>query len=201
MNIVLYSADITMIDEWRKKEPLTGALSCSDADSLLVLLKKEPYSIVIADYDSVASELNAMLSSGAVIEKLIVLEKAPETITGKSLLFHGIKAYGNSRMLTPHLIQMLKTVNDGNIWSYPELTALLAKIKNKKTLSIEAEQLLKNRLSQKEQEIVHFILEGFTNDAIAQALNITPRTVKAHITSIFSKLHVNDRLSLVLLVK
>lgn len=201
MNIVLYSADITMIDEWRKKEPLTGALSCSDTNSLLVLLKKEPYSIVIADYDSVASELNAMLSSGAVIEKLIVLEKAPETITGKSLLFHGIKAYGNSRMLTPHLIQMLKTVNDGNIWSYPELTALLAKIKNKKNLSIEAEQLLKNRLSQKEQEIVHFILEGFTNDAIAQALNITPRTVKAHITSIFSKLHVNDRLSLVLLVK
>lgn len=201
MNIVLYSADITMIDEWRKKEPLTGALSCSDTNSLLVLLKKEPYSIVIADYDTVASELNAMLSSGAVIEKLIVLEKAPETITGKSLLFHGIKAYGNSRMLTPHLIQMLKTVNDGNIWSYPELTALLAKIKNKKNLSIEAEQLLKNRLSQKEQEVVHFILEGFTNDAIAQALNITPRTVKAHITSIFSKLHVNDRLSLVLLVK
>ncbi|MEK6658288.1 MAG: LuxR C-terminal-related transcriptional regulator [Campylobacterota bacterium] len=201
MSIIIYSTDITMIDEWRKKEPLTGALFCSDADSLFVLLKKEPYSIVIADYDSVASELNGLFASGMTIENLIVLEKAPETITGKSLIFHGIKAYGNSRMLSHHISQMLKTVNDGNIWSYPELTALLAKIKNKKNLSIEAEQLLKNRLSQKEQEVVHLILQGLTNDAIAQTLNITPRTVKAHITSIFSKLHVNDRLSLVLLVK
>ncbi|MDD5373140.1 MAG: response regulator transcription factor [Sulfurimonas sp.] len=201
MNIIIYSADINIIDEWKKKEPLSGAAFCGDADSLLVLLKKEPYSVVIADYDSVAPELNGLFASGTVIENLIVLEKAPEAITGKSLIFHGIKAYGNSRMLSHHISQMLKTVQNGNIWSYPELTALLAKTKNKKNLSIEAEQLLKNRLSQKEQEIVHFILEGLTNDAIAQMLNITPRTVKAHITSIFSKLHVNDRLSLVLLVK
>jgi DNA-binding NarL/FixJ family response regulator len=190
-----------MIDTWKKKEPLSDAIYCSDTNSLLALLEKKPSSIVIADYDSIASELNALLSGGTTIEKLIVLEKAPEIITGKSLIFNGIKAYGNSAMLSHHLKQMLYTVYEGNIWSYPELTAFLAKTKNKKELSVEAKELLNNRLSPKEQEIVYLILDGLTNDAIANTLNITQRTVKAHITSIFSKLHINDRLALVLLLK
>jgi DNA-binding NarL/FixJ family response regulator len=32
-------------------------------------------------------------------------------------------------------------------------------------------------------------------------MDITTRTVKAHISAIFSKLHINDRVSLVLLLK
>lgn len=201
MNIIIYSTDIAMIDTWKKKEPLSDAIYCSDTNSLLALLEKKPSSIVVADYDSIASELNSLLSGGTTIEKLIVLEKAPEIITGKSLIFNGIKAYGNSAMLSHHLKQMLYTVYKGNIWSYPELTAFLAKTKNKKELSVEAKELLNNRLSPKEQEIVYLIFDGLTNDAIANTLNITQRTVKAHITSIFSKLHINDRLALVLLLK
>lgn len=201
MNIIIYSADIVMIDTWKKKEPLSDATSCSDIHSLLAHLKQNPSSIVIADYDSVASEINTLLSSGTTIKKLIVLEKVPEIITGKSLIFNGIKAYGNSAMLLHHLKQMLYTVYEGNIWSYPELSAFLAKTKNKKELSAEAKELINNRLSPKEQEIVYLILDGLTNDAIANTINITTRTVKAHVTSIFSKLHVNDRLALVLLLK
>lgn len=201
MDVIIYSADITTIDIWKKKEPLANAISFTDAHSLLAYLKQNPSSIVVADYDSIASELNALLSGGTTIEKLIVLERVPEIITGKSLIFNGIKAYGNSSMLLHHLEQMLYAVYEGNIWSYPELTAFLAKTKNKKELSVEAKELLNNRLSPKEQEIVYLTLNGFTNDAIANTLNITQRTVKAHITSIFSKLHVNDRLALVLLLK
>jgi len=64
-----------------------------------------------------------------------------------------------------------------------------------------AKELIENRLSQKEQEVVYLILEGFVNDAIASRLEITTRTVKAHVSAIFSKLHINDRVSLVLLLK
>ncbi len=45
------------------------------------------------------------------------------------------------------------------------------------------------------------ISQGKGNRSIAESLNISERTVKAHLTSIFRKLSVHDRLHLVLLLK
>ena len=148
-----------------------------------------------------AHEINILISSNTIPEKLIVLEREPEITTGKMLISHGIKAYGNSRMLTHHYAQMLKTIIFGNIWTYPELTSSLIKIENKSLLSDESTEIIENRLSGKEKEVIMLVLEGLTNDAIALKTGITVRTVKAHVSSIFSKLHVNDRVSLILLLK
>ena len=104
-------------------------------------------------------------------------------------------------MLNVHFLQLIETVNDGNIWTYPELTSALIKGSKKITLNDEANELINSRLTQKEHEVILLILEGLTNSAISSELNITIRTVKAHVSSIFSKLHVNDRISLVLLLK
>jgi DNA-binding NarL/FixJ family response regulator len=42
-------------------------------------------------------------------------------------------------------------------------------------------------------------VKGLSNKLVARELNIGERTVKAHLTSIFEKLGVKDRLKLVLL--
>lgn len=199
MKTIIFSADINTINELKNKEVLKNSLICSDEKELFKLLSDDEASIIISDYDSIATELNNIISSGYTLKNLVVLEKHPEIATGKSLIYKGAKAYGNSRMLSHHLKQMLDTVTRGDIWSYPELTASL--IDKKNNLSIESLQMIKNRLSHKEQEVIYLVLSGLTNDAIASKLTITQRTVKAHISSIFSKLHVNDRLSLVLLLK
>jgi DNA-binding NarL/FixJ family response regulator len=70
----------------------------------------------------------------------------------------------------------------------------------RKKLSKEAKKLIEEKLSDKEKEVVFLILKGLSNDAIAEKMGISPRTVKAHITSLFEKLHVNDRLGLALLL-
>lgn len=199
MKTIIFSTDINMTNELKQKDVLKNSIVCSNKNELFILLKSDEESILVADYDSVASELNDIIASGYNFKNLIVLEKSPEVATGKSLIYRGIKAYGNSRMLTHHFKQMIDTVIKGDVWSYPELTITLAHKHN--NLNLESLQLIKNRLSTKEQEVIHLILDGLTNDAIASKLNITQRTVKAHTSSIFSKLHVNDRLSLVLLLK
>jgi DNA-binding NarL/FixJ family response regulator len=48
--------------------------------------------------------------------------------------------------------------------------------------------------------VVGHLLDGHTNKQIAQKLQITERTVKAHLTSIYRKTGVSDRLHLALLV-
>lgn len=201
MEIIFFSSNMDTIDDWRRRHDIESSESCFDMESLNAKLDETDEYILIADYDSVANEINKMITSNTLPQNLIILERAPEIATGRMLISHGVKAYGNTKMLTVHYLQMIQTVLDGKVWTYPALTAALTTNKKEASLSEDAMTLLNNRLTEKEIEVVKLIVNGYTNDAIASALDITTRTVKAHIGSIFNKLHVNDRVSLVLLLK
>jgi DNA-binding NarL/FixJ family response regulator len=47
-------------------------------------------------------------------------------------------------------------------------------------------------LSQREREVLGLIAEGMSNRAIAARLYVTERTVEAHVTQIFQKLHLPE---------
>ncbi len=197
---VLFSSDLDTIEQWKTRDPKIEHIFY-DSDKLMQYIQKHPESVVIVDYDSVAQDFNKLIASDRVPSFSIVLERSPVIQTGKFLVSHGIKAYGNAAMLKKHYDSMLRTVEEGDIWTYPELTAILTKKKKKElSLSESAMELIRSRLSQKEQDVLFLILEGLTNEAIANKMDISTRTVKAHISSIFEKLHVNDRLSLALLL-
>ncbi|MEY3298853.1 MAG: hypothetical protein RLZZ597_2113 [Cyanobacteriota bacterium] len=48
-------------------------------------------------------------------------------------------------------------------------------------------------LTDREQEVLHWLVQGASNDAIARHLHVTVATVKAHLTGIFEKLNVTSR--------
>jgi DNA-binding NarL/FixJ family response regulator len=48
-------------------------------------------------------------------------------------------------------------------------------------------------LSEREHEVLALIAQGFTNDAIAHRLSLSPKTVRNYVSSIFDKLGVADR--------
>jgi DNA-binding NarL/FixJ family response regulator len=56
-------------------------------------------------------------------------------------------------------------------------------------------------LTGRELEVLQLIAQGLNNPEIAQRLVISPRTVKNHITSIFSKLQVADRAQAIVLAR
>ena len=49
------------------------------------------------------------------------------------------------------------------------------------------------RLTSREMDVLECIAKGFSNQDIAQALCVSEKTVKNHLTNIFRKLNVNDR--------
>jgi two-component system, NarL family, nitrate/nitrite response regulator NarL len=199
MTIGIYSLDIDTITYLQKQLQHLNMLIIESDEELSAILAEDADTIVIFDYDTVAPTANRLIHEDRVPSRMVVLERCPTIKTGKMLLGHTVKAYGNARMLDLHLMQLLNTVRDGKVWMYPELMAAMIEETNTKDLYIDAELL--DRLTEKEQEVTLLVLEGLTNDAIGRRLEITSRTVKAHLTSIFQKLHVNDRLSLVLLLK
>jgi DNA-binding NarL/FixJ family response regulator len=56
-------------------------------------------------------------------------------------------------------------------------------------------------LTERELEVLQLIAQGYNNQEIAQKLVISPKTVRNHITSIFSKLQVADRAQAIVLAR
>ena len=53
-----------------------------------------------------------------------------------------------------------------------------------------------DRLSAREREVLVLVAEGRTNKAIAEALFVSPNTIKTHITSLLHKLQADTRVQL-----
>jgi DNA-binding NarL/FixJ family response regulator len=56
-------------------------------------------------------------------------------------------------------------------------------------------------LTTREHEVLTLIAEGLTNTAIAERLVISPKTVRNHISNVFSKLQVADRAQAIILAR
>ena len=202
MKIVFLSSNMDTVDELTVRHSIEDFITSSDLTSLEKISKSlDEEFILLADYDSVSSEINRLISLNKLPLYTIVIEKHPEITSGKMLISHKVKAYANTRISTVNFAQMITAVKENKVWTYPELTIALSNSVATPIINDDAKELIQNRLSPKEIEVIYLILDGLTNDAISKELEITTRTVKAHVSSIFSKLHVNDRLALILLLK
>ena len=57
------------------------------------------------------------------------------------------------------------------------------------------------RLSKREKDVVHFLLEGKSNKLIALDMKVSERTIEFHLKNIYSKFQVSSRMELVLKLK
>lgn len=129
--------------------------------------------------------------------KLLVLSDNPNFAEGRILLQKGIKGYGNTYIHALHLMQALAMIKNGQIWLYPQFIQQLIKTMR---LSPEKDELLE-KLTEREREIALFVSQGLSNKEIAIELNITERTVKAHLSAVFEKVGVHERLKLALMLQ
>jgi len=103
--------------------------------------------------------------------------------------------------------RILNIVEDGGVWiSNAALPQLLQRLRSKAS-SIPAPATAEHHngtdlaeLTHREREIARMVASGDSNKIIARKLNITDRTVKAHLTTVFQKLNLRDRLQLALYV-
>jgi two-component system nitrate/nitrite response regulator NarL len=95
------------------------------------------------------------------------------------------------------LIRCIHTVNAGQIWLGQN--AFDDRISALQSLASETpEAAAKFKLTAKETQVIAAVLEGDTNKAIAERLSISEQTVKNHLTNIFNKTGVSNRLELAL---
>jgi len=199
MQLGLFSADPETLSWWTQQLPQAPCTVFEDEATFLNHLREAPDTIFLIDRDSVAAPLERLIREERFSGRVAVLERCPCVSAGMEFLERGVLAYGNSRMLRMHLHQLVNALDDGNVWIYPELMGAVVARAGTRNLSIDAGVL--SLLTEKEQEVTLLILEGLTDGAIGRRLEISARTVRSHLESIFRKLRVDDRPGVVLLLK
>ena len=112
----------------------------------------------------------------------------------------GAKAYCNSHMAAVHYRQMLQFVADGQSWFPPQMLQQTFALAQQAATTQNNEKSLEI-LTEREKEIALAVADGKSNRQIADSLEISEPTVKTHLTHIFKKLDLKDRVGLVLYLK
>ncbi|MCP3900746.1 MAG: response regulator transcription factor [Desulfobacteraceae bacterium] len=145
--------------------------------------------IIILDVSNIVIEELSKIQCAAV-----ALSNTPKYDEAMQLLNYGFRGYGNKYMLPENLNQAVQTVMTGQVWLPPTiLSTMIARIpQNEK----ENKSVNDFKLSKRELEVVKLVAKGLSNKEISEKMNITIRTAKSHLTSIFNKTGFRDRLEL-----
>ena len=109
----------------------------------------------------------------------------------------GARAYIMKDINTDILKVIIKTVKDGAIWIDPMAVPIL---RDKNKTVVPQRQMSRAmfrqehaNLTQREYEVLRLIVDGKSNNEIAEELTISAHTAKAHVCNIIQKLLVDDR--------
>ncbi len=128
-------------------------------------------------------------------QRVIVVNTNPSDEEGYAALLAGA-AYCHAAAPKELLQQVLSTVSSGEIWAGRSLVMRLLKAVNQLPAKIDP----LTGLSEREREVAYLAARGQSNKEIARTLNITERTIKAHLSACFEKLNISDRVQLTLKV-
>lgn len=132
---------------------------------------------------------------------VVVMSLTPSVQQSLAYFAAGASGYCHALAAVSMLQQVVESVQAGGIWIGAELMQqMVQRIAQQTTpTSVIPEKLA--LLTGKERQVAESVAQGLTNKEVAKQLDISDRTVKAHLTAVFEKLGVRDRIHLALLLK
>ena len=203
--ILIASASARVRWDWREGLARLGPVTAvDDLTSLIEVLVLRIPRVLLVDADLAGPEEIAKLRRRCPATRIVILS-GPLSDDAEFALFmsgaRGCCRYDAKPELQERLV---KAVERGELWLRRSITSrLLDELDSRMRSDTHAKQLVADRLShltRREREIAVLIGAGRANKQIARELQITERTVKSHLTEIFRKLGIADRLKLALRV-
>jgi DNA-binding NarL/FixJ family response regulator len=205
--VVVASASTEMRQRWREALGTPAASDAIDAAAVRRLLRDEEPDLVLLDETLPGlggpSGLSALhrLSPGT---RMLVLAVVPSDRDAVAVFKVGARGYARRDLAAPLLRKAAHVILGGEVWASRRVVGrLLDELSAQSPLAVRATVAASTHLvalSAREREIALLVGSGASNKEVASAAGVTERTVKAHLTAIFRKLGVPDRIRLALLV-
>ena len=174
------------------------------AEALALTTREQP-ALILLDLDlggeQVAACIPALLDA-APAARVVVLTGVRDPETHRQAVRHGAMGLVLKEQAVDTLLQALARVHRGEVWLDPAMAAqVLSELTHPRPApppSPEAAAIA--QLTAREREVITLIGAGLRNQQIAAHLGISEATGRHHLTAIFAKLGVPDRLVLTLYV-
>lgn len=131
--------------------------------------------------------------------RMVVASTRPSDAEAQQALGAGACGYAHAYAPCEALGSILSTVAAGGIWMGRSLLTRMLRSINERLPQAHAGDWAAG-LTTREREVASLAALGVSNQEIADNLHITERTVRAHLSAVFEKLGVADRLLLALKV-
>jgi NarL family two-component system response regulator LiaR len=135
-------------------------------------------------------EATRQINAANTTTKVIVLTSFSEDDQVFSAIKAGATGYLLKDVSPADLVKAIRATYQGESQLHPDIVnKLMQEFANQ---PVEPKRIHGN-MTERELEVLGLIARGMSNREIAQSLTISEKTVKAHVGSILSKLHLKDR--------
>lgn len=173
----------------------------STGQEALQWLQKETADIILLDLllkNETGIDLLPLLQQAAPQARIIILTGWHDVLMHRRAISLGAQGLVLKDQAFDVLFKAIERVHQGEMWIDRNLMADVIADMNTSRHKPDPEIAKIATLSPREREVIELIGCGMKNKQIADRLFISETTVRHHLTSIFNKLEVTDRLELVI---
>ncbi|MBI4788389.1 MAG: response regulator transcription factor [Chloroflexi bacterium] len=128
--------------------------------------------------------------------QVVILSMYSDEMLVRQALRSGAKGYLLKHSVTEELLLAVRAACRGETFLSSAVSGqIVANVLTPPGAATEAEPF--DRLSAREQQVLKLVAEGRTNNAIAQIMNVSVKTVEKHRSSLMQKLDVHDMAGLI----
>lgn len=178
----------------------------SDGDVVIDLVRSHNPDVVLMDINM--PNINGVEATKNLVEKfpnikVLILSIHDDESYVTHVLKTGASGYLLKEMDTDALIEAVKVVGEGGAYIHPKVTHNLINEYRRLASDDKPETEIGFReveyrrplhlLTRRECEVLQLMTDGKSNRAIGEALYISEKTVKNHVSNILQKMNMNDR--------
>jgi DNA-binding NarL/FixJ family response regulator len=172
-----------------------GIREAGSAEEALEIFKNSTPDIVILDLGlpgmNGVEAAQKFRESGKDV-KIIILTSHNDEKEVLECLKAGANAYCSKEINPKRLLEVVESVAEGAAWFDPAVAQIVLNAVN--NVPQTSAQTKDYDFTSREVQILQFIAQGRSNQEIAEKLEISVNTTKAHVVNILRKLEVEDRL-------
>ncbi|HEX7774869.1 MAG TPA: response regulator transcription factor, partial [Pyrinomonadaceae bacterium] len=177
--------------------------TASDIAEALAILEREQPDVILLDIDlNGVNSLDSMpLLRNATNAMVLIVTGIRDAETHERAVMAGARGVVQKEVPAEMILKAIRKVHEGEIWLDRLTTGrIFSKLVGHSSNQVSPEAAKIASLTSREREIVNVMVnQGHsTNKQIAAHLNMSEHTLRNHLSSIYSKLEVENRLELVM---
>jgi DNA-binding NarL/FixJ family response regulator len=182
------------------QDDITVLAECKNPERLMEIVRNHSPDVLLVSTELLQEELDALENLITENQKIrvIILTNRKDTDFLEGALRCGAKGVFQREWPVQQIPMAIRKVTNGGVWLEQAAAEKMLEDLLSRPNTQNPEERKISALTSREREVIDLVCQGLRNKEMSGRLHISDATVSHHLTSIYRKLEVDDRTSLVI---